>query len=157
MERTLIEKIGVVGEKLHTGRSRNDQVALDVRMYVRDTIKRVVSGIRDLQRVLLDLAETHSDLVMPGYTHMQRAQPVLLAHHLMAYFEMLRRDLSRLREAFERTNIMPLGSAALAGSTFDLDRHMVAEELGFDAISGTVWMRSAIVILCSIFSMRPRS
>jgi len=135
VERTLIEKIGVVGEKLHTGRSRNDQVALDVRMYVRDTIKRVVSGIRDLQRVLLDLAETHSDLVMPGYTHMQRAQPVLLAHHLMAYFEMLRRDLSRLREAFERTNIMPLGSAALAGSTFDLDRQMVAEELGFDAIS----------------------
>jgi argininosuccinate lyase len=135
VERILIEKIGAVGEKLHTGRSRNDQVALDVRMYVRDTVKRVVFGIQDLQGALLSLAETHSELVMPGYTHMQRAQPVLLAHHLMAYFEMLRRDLARFRETLERTNIMPLGSAALAGSTFDLDRRSVAEELGFDDIS----------------------
>jgi argininosuccinate lyase len=135
VERTLIEKIGAVGEKLHTGRSRNDQVALDIRMYVRDTVKRVLSGIRDLQGVLLFVAETHSGLVMPGYTHMQRAQPVLLAHHLMAYFEMLRRDLSRFRETLDRTNVMPLGSAALAGSTFALDRQMVAEELGFDTIT----------------------
>jgi len=135
VERALIEKIGAVGEKLHTGRSRNDQVALDVRMYVRETVKRVLSSIRDLQAVLLTLAETHSDLVMPGYTHMQRAQPVLLAHHLMAYFEMLRRDLSRFSETLDRTNVMPLGSAALAGSTFDLDRRMVADELGFDTIT----------------------
>ena len=135
VERTLIEKIGAAGEKLHTGRSRNDQVALDVRMYVRDTVERVVMGIRGLQRVLVSLAENHSEVVMPGYTHMQRAQPVLLAHHLLAYFEMLKRDQSRFDGTLERTNIMPLGSAALAGSTFDLDRHMVAEELGFDDVS----------------------
>jgi len=135
IEKTLIEKIGALGEKLHTGRSRNDQVALDVRMYVRDSIERAIQGITRVQESLLFLAEQNADLVMPGYTHMQRAQPVLLAHHLLAYFEMLNRDRARFREAFGRTNIMPLGSAALAGSTFDLDREMVAHELEFDEIS----------------------
>jgi len=135
VEKRLIEKIGPVGEKLHTGRSRNDQVALDVRMYVRDCIRETIQGIRNMQEALLVLAENNQDVMMPGYTHMQRAQPVLLAHHLLAYFEMLRRDRARFEDAFVRTNVMPLGSAALAGSTFDLDRDMVARELGFDEVS----------------------
>jgi len=135
VEKTLIEKIGSLGEKLHTGRSRNDQVALDARMYVRDCIQRTLEGIADTQESLLFLAEKNEDVVMPGYTHMQRAQPVLLAHHLLAYFEMFRRDAERFRETLGRTNVMPLGSAALAGSTFDLDRDMVARELAFDEVS----------------------
>jgi len=135
VEKTLIEKIGPLGEKLHTGRSRNDQVALDVRMYVRDCVQRTLQGIGDMQESLLSLAEKNRDVVMPGYTHMQRAQPVLLAHHLLAYFEMLRRDSARFLDTLRRTNVMPLGAAALAGSTFDLDRDMVARELGFDEVS----------------------
>jgi argininosuccinate lyase len=135
VEKTLIERIGPVGEKLHTGRSRNDQVALDARLYVRDVTHRVIDLIMDLQRALVLLAEKNIDLVMPGYTHLQRAQPVLTSHHLMAYYEMSKRDQQRFGEVLRRTNILPLGSAALAGSTFDLDRRMVAEELGFDDIS----------------------
>ncbi|RLB18588.1 MAG: argininosuccinate lyase [Deltaproteobacteria bacterium] len=135
VEKTLIEKIGPLGEKLHTGRSRNDQVALDVRMYVRDCIQSVLQGIRNMQKSLVSLAEQNQDVLMPGYTHMQRAQPVLLAHHLLAYFEMLRRDRTRFQDTLGRTNVMPLGAAALSGSTFDLDREMVARELSFDAIS----------------------
>lgn len=135
VEKTLIEKIGPLGEKLHTGRSRNDQVALDARMYVRDSIQRVFEGIAAMQKSLLYLAEKNQDVLMPGYTHMQRAQPVLLAHHLLAYFEMLRRDRARFRDTLVRTNVMPLGAAALSGSTFDLDRDMVARELSFDEVS----------------------
>jgi argininosuccinate lyase len=135
VEKVLVEKIGTIGEKLHTGRSRNDQVSLDVRMYVREAIFRVTDLIKEMQRVLISLAEKNIGLIMPGYTHLQRAQPVLLAHHLLAYLEMMKRDRQRFQENLKRVNILPLGSAALAGSTFNLDREMVARELGFDAIS----------------------
>ncbi|MCP4668227.1 MAG: argininosuccinate lyase, partial [Deltaproteobacteria bacterium] len=135
VEQALIEKIGALGEKLHTGRSRNDQVALDIRLYVREALQRMDDLIGETQSALINLAEENVELVMPGYTHLQRAQPVLLAHHLLAYYEMLKRDRERFRDGFKRVNVLPLGSAALAGSTFDLDRGMVAEELGFEAIS----------------------
>jgi argininosuccinate lyase len=135
VEKALVDRVGPAGEKLHTGRSRNDQVALDVRLYVRDAIGRVDGLVREMQRALVFLAEKNLDVIMPGYTHLQRAQPVLLAHHLLAYFEMLKRDRQRLAETLKRVNVLPLGSAALAGSTFDLDREMVARELGFDAVS----------------------
>lgn len=135
VEKTLVDRIGPVGEKLHTGRSRNDQVALDVRLYLREVIERVLALIRELQGALIWQAEGHMDVVMPGYTHLQRAQPVLLAHHLLAYHEMLKRDRERFVENRRRADVLPLGSAALAGSTFDLDRDMVAKELGFAAVS----------------------
>ncbi|RLB17598.1 MAG: argininosuccinate lyase [Deltaproteobacteria bacterium] len=135
VERALVAKVGELGERLHTGRSRNDQVALDVRLYVREAINRIRSLIRETQRALVEQAEKHSGLIMPGYTHMQRAQPVLLAHHLMAYYEMFERDWRRFGETLKRTNVLPLGSAALAGTTFTLDREMMARELGFEAIS----------------------
>jgi argininosuccinate lyase len=135
VEKALVEKIGPIGEKLHTGRSRNDQVSLDVRLYVRESIQRVARLIEELQGVLVGLAEKNMNLILPGYTHLQRAQPVLLAHHLLAYFEMLKRDGQRFQENLKRVNILPLGSAALAGSTFQLDREMVGKELGFEAIS----------------------
>ena len=135
VEKVLVDKIGAVGEKLHTGRSRNDQVALDVRLYERDALYRIVELIRETQIALVRLAEDNCDLMMPGYTHLQRAQPVLVAHHLLAYFEMLKRDSERFHECIKRVNVLPLGSAALAGSTFDLDREMVARELGFNRIS----------------------
>ncbi len=135
VEKALIEKVGTIGEKIHAGRSRNDQVSLDVRLYVRKAIGKTTGLIREMQKALVDLAEKNIDLIMPGYTHLQPAQPVLLAHHLLAYFEMLRRDGQRFRECLARVNVLPLGSAALAGTTFDLDREMVAEELGFDEIS----------------------
>ena len=135
VEKALVDKVGPIGEKLHTGRSRNDQVALDVRLYVRDAIERADGLIREMQRALVFLAEKNSEIIMPGYTHLQRAQPVLLSHHLLAYYEMLKRDRQRFGENLKRVNVLPLGSAALAGSTFDLDRDMVAKELGFDTIS----------------------
>jgi len=135
VEKVLVDKIGPIGEKLHTGRSRNDQISLDVRLYVREAIQRVAKLIEELQWVLVGLAGKNIDLVVPGYTHLQRAQPVLLAHHLLAYYEMLKRDGQRLQENLKRVNILPLGSAALAGSTFQLDREMVAKALGFDSIS----------------------
>lgn len=135
VEKTLVGRIGALGQKLHTGRSRNDQVALDVRLYVRDAVHRVMGLIRENQRALVDLAEKNLHVIMPGFTHLQRAQPVLLAHHMMAYYAMLQRDLTRFEESLVRVNVMPLGSGALAGSTFDLDREMVAEELGFDTVS----------------------
>ena len=136
VEKALVERIGTVGEKLHTGRSRNDQVSLDARLYVRDAIDRVVLLIRDVQTALVDSAERNGEHILPGYTHLQRAQPVLLAHHLLAYYEMMKRDGQRFRENRKRVNVLPLGSAALAGSTFDLDRHAVARELGFAEVSG---------------------
>jgi len=135
IEKALVDKIGALGEKIHTGRSRNDQVTLDVRLYVRDATRDLVELIEGNQRALVSLAEANLDIIMPGYTHLQRAQPVLLAHHLMAYHEMFKRDRARFQGSLERVNVMPLGSAALAGSTFDLDRKMVAQELGFDHIS----------------------
>jgi argininosuccinate lyase len=135
VENALVEKVGSVGEKIHTGRSRNDQVALDVRLYVREAIGRMITLIKDMQKALIGLAEDNMGLLLPGYTHLQRAQPVLLSHHLLAYNEMLKRDRQRFEENLKRVNIMPLGSAALAGSTFDLDRAMVAKELGFDDLT----------------------
>jgi len=135
VEKALVDRVGPVGEKLHTARSRNDQVALDVRLYVRDAIGRVDALLREMQRALVGLGEKNSDVILPGYTHLQRAQPVLLSHHLLAYYEMLKRDRQRFAESLKRVNVLPLGSAALAGSTFNLDREMVAGELGFDAIS----------------------
>jgi argininosuccinate lyase len=135
VEKRLVEKVGPLGEKLHTGRSRNDQVALDTRMYVRDAVVRVITLIGDMQEALVGLAEKNIEVLVPGYTHLQRAQPVLLAHHLLAYYEMLARDRLRYQESMKRVNVLPLGSAALAGATFDLDREMVARELGFEAVS----------------------
>ena len=135
VERALIERTGSIGEKLHTGRSRNDQVSLDVRLYVREAIDHITALIKGMQKSLIELAEKNTGIVLPGYTHLQRAQPVLLAHHLLAYYEMLKRDRQRFQENFKRVNILPLGSAALAGATFDLDRAMVAGELGFEGIS----------------------
>ncbi|MEW6726435.1 MAG: argininosuccinate lyase [Bacillota bacterium] len=135
VERELVKKIGDLGKKLHTGRSRNDQVALDVRMYLKDEIRAVQQLLRELQETILDAAEDHVDTVMPGYTHMQRAQPVTFAHHLMAYFEMFQGDRERLEGCFQRTDVMPLGAGALAGTVFPLDREFVARELGFAAIA----------------------
>ncbi len=135
VEKALVQKIGALGEKIHTGRSRNDQVALDVRLYVKDVTLGLIELIGDTRRALVQLAEENMDVIMPGYTHLQRAQPVLLAHHLMAYQEMLTRDFDRFRNSLERVNVMPLGSAALAGSTFDLNRGMVAQDLGFGHVS----------------------
>ncbi|SHE54127.1 argininosuccinate lyase [Alkalibacter saccharofermentans] len=135
MEKLLIEKIGDTGKKLHTGRSRNDQVALDMRMYVKDQIESIDAMLHNLQQVLLDLAVEHKKTIMPGYTHLQKAQPVTLAHHLSAYFEMFKRDRARLADCYLRTDIMPLGSSALAGTTYDLDREMVADLLDFKAVT----------------------
>lgn len=131
IETFLTQKIGDVGKKLHTARSRNDQVALDVRLYLRDEIKEIRRLILNLQEVLLGLAGENLDTVMPGYTHLQKAQPINLAHHIMAYFEMLRRDVDRLEDCQKRMDYMPLGSGALAGTGFNLDRDQVRQELGF--------------------------
>jgi len=135
VEQLLTEKIGPLGKKLHTGRSRNDQVALDMRMYVKAEIKEIILLLNQLQETLLDLAEKNTETVMPGYTHLQRAQPVTLAHHLMAYLMMFRRDVDRLRDCYRRADVMPLGAGALAGTTFPLDRYYVAQELGFGAVT----------------------
>lgn len=135
IEKILISRIGDIGKKLHTGRSRNDQVALDMRMYVKKEIKEVQSLVLKLQSVLVKLAKEHLETIMPGYTHLQRAQPITLAHHLMAYFEMFKRDVERLNDAYKRTNILPLGSGALAATTYPLDRYAVAEELRFSDVT----------------------
>jgi argininosuccinate lyase len=134
IERTLIERIGDVGRKLHTGRSRNDQVSTDLRLWVRDEIDRLSSLLQQLQRAFLDRAELDAGLVLPGYTHLQRAQPVLATHYWLAYCEKFDRDRDRLADCRLRTNQLPLGSAALAGTSIPIDRHMVAEELDFDGI-----------------------
>src|ERR1043166_4428505 len=135
VEARLIESTGDLGRKLHTGRSRNDQVATDFRLWVRDIIDDVGTTIKDTQTALLDFAESNREVVIPGYTHLQRAQPVLLAHWCLAYFEMLARDRERFGEARMRVNVMPLGSAAVAGTSFPIDRDALARSLGFDAIS----------------------
>jgi argininosuccinate lyase len=119
------------GAKLHTARSRNDQIALDMRLWLRDEIIELCGEVRSLQRALIGLGEKYSDVIIPGYTHLQRAQPVYFAHHLLAYVEMLERDCGRLADCFYRTNVCPLGSGAIAGSTLPLDREMVAKLLGF--------------------------
>ena len=135
IERRLIEKIGPVGGKLHTARSRNDQVLLDVRLYLRDEIATIQRLLKALQKQLARIAKRHWNTVMPGYTHLQRAQPVLLAHHLLAYYEMLDRDHERLQQCSERVNVLPLGAGALAGTTLPIDRHYVARLLGFTRVS----------------------
>ncbi|NLO99883.1 MAG: argininosuccinate lyase, partial [Clostridiaceae bacterium] len=135
IETLLISRIGDVGKKLHTGRSRNDQVALDLRMYLKDEVSELRAMLKDLLGVILRIAEENLETIMPGYTHLQRAQPITLAHHHMAYFQMFKRDIERLDDCTKRMNIMPLGSGALAGTTYPLDRQMVASELGFDDIT----------------------
>jgi len=135
VERRLTDKIGEVGGKLHTGRSRNDQVALDLRLYVREAIGTIRDGIRTLQKVFVSKAEVHLNTLMPGYTHMQRAQPILLAHHLMAYFEMLQRDRERFAHCLTRVNVLPLGAGALAGTTLPIDPAYVAKLLDFPSVA----------------------
>ena len=135
IETILIERIGDAGKKLHTGRSRNDQVALDLRMYLRDEVKEIEEMLKQAMATVLDIAKKNVETIMPGYTHLQKAQPVTAAHHFMAYFQMFSRDLDRLRDSYKRINIMPLGSGALAGTTYPLDREFVAEKLGFDGIT----------------------
>ena len=135
IEARLFEKIGEVAGKLHTARSRNDQIALDMRLFTKEAISETIARIKDLQRALLKLAEENKEVVIPGYTHLQRAQPVLLAHHLLAYFEMLQRDVERFRDALRRTDVLPLGSGALAGVPYPIDREFLRKELGFAKIS----------------------
>jgi len=135
VERRLRERIGPVGGKLHTGRSRNDQVALDGRLWLRDALLATVDGLIEMQRALLHQAEANRDVAMPGYTHLQRAQPVLFAHHMLAHAEALGRDVARLRDLWSRLNVSPLGAGALAGVTYPLDREMTARELGFDGVT----------------------
>ena len=134
IERRLTEKIGDAGKRLHTGRSRNDQVATDVRLWLRSVVDDSIAGIRALQTSLLDLAEQHAATIMPGFTHLQVAQPVTFGHHLMAYFEMLNRDAERFADARKRINRLPLGAAALAGTSYPIKRELVAELLGFDSV-----------------------
>jgi len=134
IERLLGEQIGGLAGKLHTARSRNDQVALDLRLFVREEIDALSDGIRALQKVLLDLAEKHVETILPGYTHLQRAQPVSLAHHLLAHFQAFQRDRERLSDSRSRVNILPLGAAALAGTSFPIDPSFVAEQLGFERV-----------------------
>lgn len=135
IEAALIEKIGDIGGRLHTARSRNDQVALDIRLYLRDEIKEIISSLKNLETLLIDISERNLGLIMPGYTHLQRAQPVLLSHHLMAYAHMFDRDRMRFIDCLKRLNVLPLGACALAGTTFPTDRHYIAKKLGFDSVS----------------------
>lgn len=135
IEHALIKKIGPVGGKLHTARSRNDQVALDLRLFLRDEISAVLELIKKFHRTIVAVAEKHVDTIMPGYTHLQKAQPVLLAHHLLAYFEMLERDRERFEDCLKRVNVLPLGSAALAGTTLPIDRRYAARLLSFPKVS----------------------
>ncbi|WP_086479927.1 argininosuccinate lyase [Oceanospirillum sanctuarii] len=132
IEARLTQKIGITGKKLHTGRSRNDQVATDIRLYLRDEIDVISAELNRLQEGLLGLADKEADTIMPGFTHLQTAQPVTFGHHLMAWFEMLTRDYERLQDCRKRINILPLGAAALAGTTYPIDRHLTAELLGFE-------------------------
>ena len=135
IEAALIKKVGDLGRKLHTGRSRNDQVALDMRLWMRDRIDILIELVKDCQRAFVELAQTQGDIVMPGYTHMQRAQPVLAGHYVLAFAEMLQRDVERLQDARKRVNVNPLGSGALAGSSLPIDRARTAELLGFPAVT----------------------
>jgi argininosuccinate lyase len=131
IERLLHERVGPVAGKLHTGRSRNDQVALDMHLFMKVALQQIEAAVRELQTALVEVAEKHRSVIIPGYTHLQRAQPVLISHHLLAYFWMLERDAGRIRDAFKRTDMMPLGAGALAGTTFPIDRERVQQQLGF--------------------------
>ena len=157
IESILISRLGDVGKKLHTGRSRNDQVALDLRMYLKDEVKAIKSMLKELLNVLINIAENNLDTIMPGYTHLQKAQPTTLAHYMMAYFQMFRRDIERLDDCYKRIDIMPLGSGALAGTTYPLDRKMVADELGFSKITensiDAVSDRDFVIELASCLSL----
>ncbi len=135
VEKRLTEKIGAVGGKLHTGRSRNDQVATDVRLYVRHEIGEILKLLKELRKAFVKQAEENLDVVMPGYTHLQIAQPVLYAHHMLAYYQMFKRDEERFRDTLKRVNLSPLGSAALAGTSYPLDREFTAKLLGFDGVT----------------------
>ena len=134
IEARLISLIGEVGKKLHTGRSRNDQVATDIRLYLRDMTGPIAEQLTRLQTALLNVAEREAETILPGFTHLQTAQPVTFGHHMMAWFEMLSRDAERLNDCVKRINSMPLGAAALAGTTFAIDREQTAELLGFERI-----------------------
>ena len=157
VEQVLTARLGDAGKKLHTARSRNDQVALDIRLYLMEEGQEVLGLVRELARVLCEIAEQHTETVMPGYTHLQRAQPVTLAHHLMAYVQMLLRDMGRLSDAMARMDEMPLGSGALAGTTYPLDREMVAQELGMAGITANsmdaVSDRDFVLELCGALSI----
>jgi argininosuccinate lyase len=154
VEKRLTEIVGDVGKKLHTARSRNDQVGTDTRLYLRDQIKQIYQYLREFQIVLLDIAEQNVETLIPGYTHLQRAQPVSLAHHLLAYFQMAQRDTERLIDVYKRVNISPLGCGALAGTTFPIDRHYTAKLLNFDhvyanSLDGVSDRDFAIEFLCA--------
>lgn len=157
IEARLIEKIGAVGGKLHTARSRNDQVALDIRLYLRDEIDAIALALVKLEKALLAQAEDNLDVIMPGYTHLQTAQPVLFAHHMLAYVEMLSRDAGRLYDLRKRLNLLPLGAGALAGTTFNIDREWVAEQLGFAGVTrnslDTVSDRDFAIEFCGFASI----
>jgi len=135
IERRLIEKVGEAGGRLHTARSRNDQISLDMRMYLRDETGKISGLIKNLQSSIVELSEKNLEVVMPGFTHLQHAQPVLFSHHLMAYFFMLKRDRERFEDCLKRVNILPLGAGALAGTGFSIDREFIAKELGFSSVS----------------------
>lgn len=157
IEAKLTERIGVTGKKLHTGRSRNDQVATDIRLWLRDEIDRIKAEVTRLQQGILELAEREADTIMPGFTHLQTAQPVTFGHHLLAWFEMLSRDYERLVDCRKRTNRMPLGSAALAGTTYPIDRLITCQLLDFEAVSGNsldgVSDRDFAIEFCSAASL----
>ena len=135
IEKVIIDRLGNVGARIHSARSRNDQVATDIRMYLRDEIGLIISKIEGLQKSLLKVADKHSSLILPGFTHLQHAQPILFAHHLLAYVEMFNRDIGRLRDCANRFNVLPLGSGALAGTSLPIDRHFVASKLGFAGLT----------------------
>ncbi|MDF2836992.1 MAG: argininosuccinate lyase [Paenibacillus sp.] len=134
IEKTLIDDVGTVGGKLHTGRSRNDQVATDMHLWLRKRVVEFVDMLHKLQSALVEQAKANTDTIVPGYTHLQRAQPILFAHHLMAYVSMIGRDIERLQDSYKRINVLPLGAGALAGTTFPIDRHFVASQLKFDSV-----------------------
>ncbi len=157
IEKRLIEIVGTVGGKLHTARSRNDQVALDIRLYLRKEVKDIEKLLIELENSIIKTAEKNIDVILPGYTHLQRAQPISFGHHMMAYYEMFRRDIERLEDCYKRLNVMPLGAGALAGTTFPIDRHFVASELGFETVTenslDTVSDRDFIIELNFVISM----
>lgn len=156
VESVLTERLGEIGKKLHTARSRNDQVAVDLRLYMRNATNEIIEKVYALLGALAGIAEEHKDTILPGYTHLQRAQPITFGHHIMAYAMMFTRDIDRLKDAVKRMNVSPLGSCALAGTTYDTDRFMVAEKLGFDGVSYNsidgVSDRDFCIELCSAFS-----
>ena len=157
VEKRLTEIIGSTAGKLHTARSRNDQVALDIRMYTKNKALSILELLNILEETLLNLADENINIIIPGYTHLQRAQPILFSHHLLAYFQMFKRDITRISDYLERSDEMPLGAGALAGTTFDIDRHYVARELGFSRVTenslDSVSDRDFIIELSSIISI----